>query len=257
VLTEEEITRQFDAAISELYVVFARYPLRREIDHCEHCVFPEDDALIRSKPLRQLAGTDLSKYAFKAMTTWGDEEDLKHFLPRLLELWTEDDFMLLTDDQLIRKMRMAGWGAWPDDEEAAIKSFLIAWWPQILVSAPREELIRILIPLLYETFGDLGPFLKQWRELASTSEPAMEALIGYISYLLIRAPRKYGTEEDERIRATVEEWLASTSIRKTLEDAFFHFSAQRLTTQISEALQTIDACFPATRENGESDGRDA
>ena len=39
-----------------------------------------------AKRLRDLTDTDLKKYAFKALTTWGNADDFRHFLPRLFEL---------------------------------------------------------------------------------------------------------------------------------------------------------------------------
>ena len=51
------------------------------IEGCPCCVSGSDEDNIHSKQLRQLNGDDLSRYAFKAMTTWGDIEDFKYYLP--------------------------------------------------------------------------------------------------------------------------------------------------------------------------------
>src|SRR5689334_4808434 len=77
------------ASVENLYTVFARYPLA-EIEHCKCCVTPEENARLSAKPLRELTEADFGRYPGKAITTWGHDEDYKHFLPRLLELVLTD-----------------------------------------------------------------------------------------------------------------------------------------------------------------------
>lgn len=74
------------ASIERLYEIFAAYPLPRYTNPCPCCHRAEDDAKLRSKPLRNLESGDLRDYAVDAILTWGDEEVFKHFLPRLFEL---------------------------------------------------------------------------------------------------------------------------------------------------------------------------
>jgi hypothetical protein len=73
-------------AIENLYRAFARYSLRKHVEGCPCCVRERDKRALESKPLRQLASSDLGRYAFKAMTTWGNQDDFRHFLPRIFEL---------------------------------------------------------------------------------------------------------------------------------------------------------------------------
>jgi hypothetical protein len=78
-------------AIEDLYRVFAGCRLDPHVEGCPHCVSDRDHARIHSRPLRSLSGDDLGRYAFKAMTTWGNERDFRHFLPRILELLVSND----------------------------------------------------------------------------------------------------------------------------------------------------------------------
>lgn len=64
---DERIALQ--AAIDKLYTIFARYPLRHPVIGCPHCVSQVDQERIASKPLRQLKGEDLERFAWKAMST--------------------------------------------------------------------------------------------------------------------------------------------------------------------------------------------
>jgi hypothetical protein len=78
-------------SIENLYSVFSKYEIRSFIEGCPCCVSDRDKEKIHSKELRELEEEDLSRYAFKAMTTWGNVDDFKHFLPRILELCIDHD----------------------------------------------------------------------------------------------------------------------------------------------------------------------
>jgi len=86
-------TKELNASIEKLYATFARYPLRASMDACPCCVTDEDMGRLCSKELRGLEENDISLYAYKAMTTWGDVEDFKHFLPRIFELASASGFV--------------------------------------------------------------------------------------------------------------------------------------------------------------------
>lgn len=42
------------AAVTELYAVFSRYPLREPMGYCPHCVAPEEAAELIMTPLREI-----------------------------------------------------------------------------------------------------------------------------------------------------------------------------------------------------------
>ena len=80
------MTEEFKIAIEELYKTFEKYPFKSTIEGCPCCVSDNDKSTLHSKQLRELEDDDVSRYAFKAMTTWGDVNDFKHYLPRIFEL---------------------------------------------------------------------------------------------------------------------------------------------------------------------------
>jgi hypothetical protein len=118
-------------AVERLYAAFGKYGLHAPVSGCEHCVMPEDIARIQAKPLRELDAEDLHKYALKAMTTWGEEDDFKHFLPRLFELAADEllhgggELMIET---LFDKLHYTHWKNWPANEQQAFAEFLHAMW---------------------------------------------------------------------------------------------------------------------------------
>jgi len=53
------------------------------MEGCPCCVSNEDKEKLHTKELRLLEESDISRYAFRALTTWGDIDDFKHYLPRI------------------------------------------------------------------------------------------------------------------------------------------------------------------------------
>jgi len=127
------------AAIEGLYEMFSAYPLAAKIDGCPCCVSDQDESSLHRKPLHELTAEDLSRYAFKALTTWGTKNDFKHFLPRLLELVTEKDGIANEIDLavLFGKLEYAHWNTWPARERAAVRRYLTVLWLFVL-SVPME-----------------------------------------------------------------------------------------------------------------------
>src|SRR5215472_3381655 len=118
-----------DEAIEDLYRVFAGYRLGPHVEGCPHCVSDRDHARLYSRPLRSLSADDLNRYAFKAMTTWGDAQDFRHFLPRILDLAVSGDSDWSVDTEVVLgKLAYANWRTWPEREQTALRSVLRLRW---------------------------------------------------------------------------------------------------------------------------------
>jgi hypothetical protein len=146
-----------------LYRAFERHPLKRIVG-CDHCVSPEEIAALSSAPLALLDVEVIGRYAFKAMSTWGDEADYRHFLPRILELacehappWPGFDL-----DLVARKILDAGWREWKSDERAAVERYLNAGWC-VAITTDRSPTPRDYLEA-FETLGlDAVARLGTWR----------------------------------------------------------------------------------------------
>jgi hypothetical protein len=138
--------RQLDA-IAGLYAVFARYP-QRSIEACPCCVSSEDLTRLARLPLRRLTERHLSTYAVKALTTWGDETDFKHFLPRLFELALDNDSWPLDLDHLAIKLEYAEWRRWPEHERAAVAELFAAAFTAAVDGDPAAPDTRDTVAIL-------------------------------------------------------------------------------------------------------------
>src|SRR5262245_5581830 len=115
-------------AIETLYEVFGCYGLKSKMDLCPDCELDAAEASLRTRPLQTLTWKDFGVYPFKAMTTFGDESDFKHFLPRLFELYALDrEGARYGVATVFEKLDYAAWTSWPEPEAAAIRDAVRAW----------------------------------------------------------------------------------------------------------------------------------
>jgi hypothetical protein len=115
---------ELEAAIEVMYAAFAR-PAPREIDGCPCCITAgELRALVRT-PLRSLSEKQLGSFAFSALLTVGEVEDLRYLWPRIVELAARRE--LWVDLEVVfGKPRRGEWRSWPPREQAAIEGFVRA-----------------------------------------------------------------------------------------------------------------------------------
>jgi len=184
-------------AVEQLYRVFDRYPGLSQMEACPcGCMYSVDQASIRAHPLRELTSDDLDHYVSKAMTTWGDEDDYRHYLPRILELGASseaDDYTFV--HIAYSKLNYANWRSWPAEEQAAITSFLTTRWsvglthnpPYTFEDAPEFDAAAWLDAVAYVI--DTSPLIDTWRRAGTAGT------IGHIASFLESNPDLLTTGE--------------------------------------------------------------
>jgi len=119
-------TLDLQAAVERAYLVFSRYPARPDMTYCSRCVDPEQAAALLATPLPEIDAQLMSHYRWNATAeTWGDWDDLKHFLPRLLELISTGELADYSPDMLFSSIGYQS-RYWPDDERTAMRVYLDA-----------------------------------------------------------------------------------------------------------------------------------
>jgi hypothetical protein len=119
-------------AIAGLYEVFGGYPLREWTDPCPHCLTAEDERALRRAPLRELTDEDLRQYVADSLMLWGDLDDLKHFLPRILEIAATEGFDFPDVEVVYGHLAYGSFATWPAAEQAAVRDLALAHWQAAL-----------------------------------------------------------------------------------------------------------------------------
>jgi len=120
------MTEELKIATEELYKTFKKYTFKLT-EGSPLTVSESDKLTLHSKQLRELEDEDISRYAFKAMTTWGDDNDFKHYLPRIFELAATRKLIVDTF-VVLGKLEYGNWTEWESQEISTINKFLHSWW---------------------------------------------------------------------------------------------------------------------------------
>ena len=161
--------------IERLYDAFADVRRPGRVVACPCCVEPDSDLLLLNRPLRDLGADDLSRYAARAINTWGDEGDFHYFAPRLLELAAADAFDWPDIEIVFGKLAWAGWREWPQRE--AVADLLAAFFEQILRRHPSRPRVGSALCALGCATADLAGPLGDWAHLVRGVEvPAIRHL---------------------------------------------------------------------------------
>ncbi|WP_300487168.1 hypothetical protein [Flavobacterium sp.] len=231
------MTDELKTAIERLYATFSCYPANGTMEGCPCCVSATDKEKIHTKPLRQLDGEDLSRYAFKALTTWGNTDDFKHYLPRIFELLSTTDFIVDTF-VVLGKLNYAKWKTWPAEEQKAINAFLMAWWIDSIKH--QNYFNNDLFIEIYKLFEVINPLLDNWRiTFDNNSFKNLIDLLDSYYYDLIKISRK-SEGLDQAAIATLQMWLINK--QELLEQGFFYYETidKEFAERISNALYIIE-----------------
>ncbi|MDI1443531.1 hypothetical protein [Polyangium sp. 6x1] len=234
-------------ALEALYRTFARYPLRARIVGCPHCVGQKDDAPLHRAPLRALRAADLGSYAFKAMTTWGDVDDYRHFLPRILDLSLDrPPEPGLEPAQIADKLRYAGWSTWPEDEQKAITEFVmatfqaaLAWHPDIRAESSPRPCWEVWDALEFAAtaHGDVSMLLAAWPMQGNAS------LLHFADLVLRWAEQSHELERVAGLK--LRRFLLDATKISILEAVFAAYFDEPWSCRIAEAVDVLVALGPA------------
>jgi hypothetical protein len=174
-------------AIDSLYDVFASYRLVNA-EPCVHCYGSKKAAAIgaplRTKPLRDLALDEVHHFYDDGILTWGDVDDFRYLLPRLMQLLAVGWCPLAGDEDVDWDVYLTcpalglfvwgEWWTWPVPECAAVQDFLTTLWQAYLTKEweARDIVTRgsgLYLDLLLGILSvelDPTPLLAFWLEAA-------------------------------------------------------------------------------------------
>lgn len=198
-----------------VYRAFANVPLGY-FEGCPCCVRDEHRQALLGVPLREIK--DISRFAAKSMTTWGDEQTFQHFLPRILEAMTDTHFGI--NPQIVAgKLVKAKWRTWPDRLRAPVEAWMDAYFRAALTGYPYEGNTETALAVLVIAGFDLKTLLQRWSDDDSRSALNERALYLYQRHCTQRPEvftAFWDLAEDPHIVTTLRDWLLSDSTREAL-----------------------------------------
>ncbi len=231
------MTEKLKISIENLYEVFHKYPLKPKIAGCPCCVSDADRLTLHSKPLRDLKEDDISRYAFKAMSTWGDVEDFKHFLPRIFELMSTTDFAVDTF-VILEKLDYGNWTGWEQEEQDAILDFLYSWWVDFVTTQnyfDQEILIGI-----HKRTKDLSKLLNLWT--IDIEGSTFRCFVDFLQsdYQEISQRTKVYKDFSDPEAGYLRKWIEEN--KEKLEEGYFHYEdlEPAFAKEISDVLYMVE-----------------
>ena len=237
--TTKETEKEVQAAIVDLREAFGRYHLRAPIDCCAHCTSEADQRELQAAPSEVLSDESLEEFAFRAMTTWGNEQDFKHFLPRILALMLIDGGFFYVDAEVVfGKLQLANCRFWREAEQEALRRYFRAGWHHILCQEkPRIAPCTWLVGIMIAGESPM-PFLKEWVTFRTiTAYKHLSALLDdwYVDIIyrrktspLLRAPEE------------IRRFLMDPATRAQLETLFFENEAEEYSSSLAEVVDSLE-----------------
>ncbi len=209
------------ASIQQLYRVFHPYRLGEDFCGTSFAVSHADYRALTAKPLSELEVVDVEHYVAHAMTIWGNVGHFKHFLPRLMQLTTDQYFAFERPNAIFAKLDLARWRTWPAEQRKAVRRCLMHFWERQLAvpgDFPVDERIESALHGLYQACGSLQPFLDRW--LTMDDQVAALHLGQVITYVSSEADsddsrRRLGGLADA-VRDQVSCWLSNDAVTEYL-----------------------------------------
>ncbi|MBB2744926.1 UNVERIFIED_ORG: hypothetical protein FHR35_004775 [Microbispora rosea subsp. rosea] len=219
-----------DRALEALYAAFSRYPLPAKTDVCDHCVSAERVRAVRAAPLRMLTASALEPYAWNAVYTWGDVEEFKHYLPRLLELLILEELDGLHARSLMLRVGVRR-QSWRKIEREAVIGTVGAWWRHTLNHYPRDVDAMMMIEIIADDLElDLAPYLSEWE--SATTEAAARHMAWLMHDFTV------SVAHNAEWYVLLDNWIRGTAPAAILERAFFSAGSPEVAQELSDALET-------------------
>ncbi|MFL5743225.1 MAG: hypothetical protein ACJ751_01070, partial [Niastella sp.] len=185
-----------------------------------------------SKPLKHLSADDLREFTGRAITTWGEVNDYKHFLPRILELTASydgsHDFSRIFD-----KLEYGKWETWDKDEKDVIQEYMLVFWKEILKDSTKntEDFFVEYFYVCARFYSNFSELLSIWE--INTSKAATKHLADFIFY---ESPFIFSHKNNNH---ELKNWLLSDKIIHRLEAAFYQYAQEPLGERISWAEKIL------------------
>lgn len=236
------MTNKLKISIEKLYDIFAKY---QGLSKLEGSPLYDDletwNKQLRSKKLKELTDDDLSLFAGKAILTWGDENDYRLYLPRILELTAElkTPYDVWT---LYSRLEDANWKTWNADEQTAINDFTIELWDNLLTdnSEKAEWEFKDYFHSISYFYPDFYEILKVWE--TNNSFASIKHLTNYIFEERQHLFDNNYINSIEKNTKNIEQfktWLTSDNILKKIEKAFYDNENKEIAERLSWVEQIL------------------
>ena len=225
-------------AIEHLYEVFSSYtanPTELRAYSCDCCVDDDEIREVTTKPLKELTEDALGHISRSAISTFGNVDHYKHFLPRILDVMSEPNSEILGDFTCFEKLNYGEWETWPDLEQRAIEHYFDVLWKTVIqdTNTNTYQIQAVFeVVLLYQNKEMIFNAWEHSNSLSSTLFIVDSVLNGW----------QY--ENIKNHKNTVTNWLYSEAVLHKLERSFYNTKDPEIASRISITYTILEKKHP-------------
>lgn len=228
-----EVQQELRRIIAAAYELFAPYKLGTSLAVCKACcVTDAEEQALLTTPLRETPSDMLWRGYYESACYHTERElwEMKHFLPRVLELVSQFDYPCHSTEITFLRLDLDQPAGWLPTERALLAEFALAFIEHCLQTCPLpdgDDLDAVLVMFGLAHF-DLLPLLHQWqRSSAPASLQHFARLLGRDVKLPPHGPLGFGDPFSEPfVDAQLATWLGDPAVRAAwatrLESAVLH-----------------------------------
>jgi hypothetical protein len=157
--------RTLEEIINQSYVLFEHYSAERPLDVCTVCCMAiEDEIRLAGLPVKDIPQDLLANYNDSAKPVKTSIEEVKHFLPRYLDLVGQFKFPSHSSELSFSRLRLFDKKEWPPAEWQLLGDFAEAFFRKCLSTYPLPSFERIenILIMLWRTGFEIQELLTIW-----------------------------------------------------------------------------------------------
>ena len=215
---------QLDELIEKSYRLFENYTIGKTLQVCKACCVTEDDeAELVNTPLRTTSSNLLWKAYYDSARNYSDRElwEMKHFLPRVLELVNNFDFPCHSTEIVFARLDLEKSEKWTKEEMQLLNNFSVLYFRKCLTFypySPDGDSIETYLTMFGVGHFDLKPILKEWEDSEN-----VESLLQFKDFILNDI--EYKVQEPYKLKnpfskSYIDEVVINWLNNKTVKDKF-------------------------------------
>jgi hypothetical protein len=245
------------AAVARAYAVFGgRGAPAGPLDVCTACCCPvEVERALREWPLARLTARHLREYNESAKSPVQPVPELRHLLPRLLELIARGEDVHHSTELFLDRLGRCPEGTWNAAERAALDGFACAFFDALLRAGTPGHGLRawrdtpLAVLLMFDIGGlDIEPLLRLWRDCDDPAATIRFVRATYWDFWEEREIANAFASDRPAFRARVRAWLLDASNRarfaaRMVEPRFLELAAREPDTGCMAFATMLEAVF--------------
>lgn len=161
---------ELDELIEKSYRLFENYTIGKTLQICKACCVTDDEeAELTNTPLRKISSNLLRTAYYESARNYSDRElwEMKHFLPRVLELVNNFDFPCHSTEIVFNRLDLDKPEKWTKEEIQLLTNFSVLFFKKCLTFypySPYGDRVGTYLTMFGVAHFDLKPILKEWED---------------------------------------------------------------------------------------------